>query len=206
MKQTALLVLLTLALAVSAGAGRFNSTLSVGDPAPDWKDLAGVDGKQHSLKDYSQAKYLVLVFTCNHCPCAVASEDRLIQLQRDYADRGVVVVALNVGLSTGDDLDKMSERAQSRQFNFAYLKDASQQTGRDYGASVTPQVFVLDGDRKIAYMGAIDNSVRDASAATKHYLRDALEALLDGKTPRVKETRQNGCAIEYQEPARGGSQ
>lgn len=171
--------------------------VKVGDPAPDWKGIIGVDDKQHSLADYKDAKAIVLVFTCNHCPVAVAYEDRLIQLQKDYKDKGVQVIAVNVNNIPEDRLDKMKERAAQKGFNFPYIYDSSQKMGHDYGAKVTPHVFILDGQRKIAYIGSIDDNM-DVKKASKHYVREALDALLAGKSPAVAETKAFGCSIKYE--------
>ncbi len=189
-----------LALATTATAGKFNRQLSVGDAAPDWANLPGTDGKQYRLSNFAKADYLVMVFTCNHCPCALASENRLKALQTKYADRGVQVVALNLNEGPLDTLPQMKKRAEQQAFNFPYLRDDSQAVGRAYGASNTPHVFVLNPERKVAYMGTLDDSVQDADRVKKPYLLDALDALLSGQPPRLAETRPIGCPIVYDEP------
>lgn len=171
--------------------------VKVGDKAPDWKNLIGVDDKQHSLSDYKDAKLIVLVFTCNHCPVAKAYEDRLIALQKDYQEKGVQVIALNVNNIPEDRLDRMKVRAKEKGFNFPYLYDPTQATGHAYGAKVTPHVFVLDSERKIAYIGAIDDNM-DVSKVKQNYLRDALDALLANKSPATAETKAFGCSIKYE--------
>ncbi len=171
--------------------------VKVGDKAPDWKNLVGVDDKQHSLSDYAEAKLIVLVFTCNHCPVAKAYEDRLIALQKDYQDKKVQVIALNVNNIPEDRLDQMKIRAKEKGFNFPYLYDPTQKTGHAYGAKVTPHVFVLDAERKIAYIGAIDDN-GDPNKVKRHYLREALDALLAGKTPENPTTKAFGCSIKYE--------
>lgn len=171
--------------------------VKVGDPAPDWKGIIGVDDKEHSLADYKDAKLIVLVFTCNHCPVAKAYEDRLVALQKDYKDKGVQVIAVNVNNIPEDRLDQMKVRAKEKGFNFPYIYDSSQKMGHDYGARVTPHVFVLDSERKVAYIGAIDDN-QNPEKVTKQYLRDALDALLAGKTPPVAETKAFGCSIKYE--------
>ncbi len=188
---------LMLALGVGSCAVAEQKGVKVGDPAPDWKGIIGVDDKEHSLSDYKDAKLIVLVFTCNHCPVAKAYEDRLIALQKDYKDKGVQVIAVNVNNIPEDRLDRMKERAKEKGFNFPYIYDSSQKMGHDYGARVTPHVFVLDSERKIAYIGAIDDNM-DPAKVKKHYLRDALDALLQGKTPPVAETKAFGCTIKYE--------
>jgi peroxiredoxin len=180
-----------------AGKSKFNSVLAIGDKAPDWENLPGVDGKPHSLADYRDAKAVVIVFTCNHCPVAKMHEDRLIDLAKKYA-KDVQVVAISVSRSPADGLDKMKTRASEKGFPFPYLYDETQKTGRSYGATATPHFFLLDGERKIAYMGAFDDSTFEPAKAEKHYLVDALKAVLAGKEPRVRESLQRGCAIDYE--------
>jgi peroxiredoxin len=172
------------------------SDLKIGDAGPNFSGIVGTDDKEHALKDSESAKLVVLVFTCNHCPVAKAYEDRLVKLQSDYKDKGVQVVAVNVNNLDADKLDKMKERAKEKKFEFPYLYDSSQKIGKDYGAKVTPHVFVLNKNRKLVYMGAIDDNM-DASKVKKNLLRDAIDALLDGKEPPEKVTKQFGCSIKY---------
>ncbi len=171
--------------------------LKIGDAAPFFSGIIGTDDKEHSLKDYQSDKLVVLVFTCNHCPVAQAYQDRLKALQKDYQEKGVQIVAVNVNNLDADKLDKMKARAKEKKYDFPYLYDASQKIGKDYGAKVTPHVFVLDKDRKVAYMGAVDDNM-DESKVKKHLLRDAIDALLAGKEPKEKVTKQFGCGIKYE--------
>lgn len=194
----ALVLMLTLLLlTTSAQAGKYNRKLNIGDPAPAWTDVAGIDGKRHSLLDLKEAKAIVVVFTCNHCPIATAYEARLKQLQSDFRDRGVQVVAICVSRSEEDSLEQLQARAREREFNFLYLHDLSQELGRQYGAAVTPQALVLDGQRKVAYMGAIDDDWQHADNVGAAYVREAVKAVLAGKSPKHTETRHAGCGIEY---------
>jgi len=170
----------------------------VGRPAPDFQDLVGIDDQKHSLQDYANAKAVVIVFTCNHCPVAVDYEDRLVQLHNDYADKGVQLIAINVNNLEEDRLPAMKKRAAEKGFQFPYLYDPTQKVGRDYGASVTPHVFLLDGQRRLAYVGAIDDN-QDASKVTQHYLRDAIDAVLAGQQPQTAETKAFGCSIKYED-------
>ena len=180
-----------------ASAGKFNKELSIGDAAPQFAGLAGTDDKPHGLADFKDAKAVVVIFTCNHCPVAQSYEDRLMAMQKAYQSKGVQVVAISVSNSDIDKLDAMKERAAVKGFNFPYLHDASQESGKRYGASTTPHAFLLDGKRKVAYMGAIDDSM-DAEGVKQKYLLDALDAVLAGKEPEVTETRQIGCGIIYE--------
>ncbi len=179
-----------------AFAGKFNRVLSVGDPAPAWKDLIGVDDQRHSLSG-CKAKLVVVVFIANHCPVAAAYEERLKQLAVDYRERDVELVAISVSQLDSDRLDKMKGRGKDSQFTFPYLQDVTQTIGHRYGATTTPQVFVLNAERRIAYMGAFDDQWKDATKVETHYTRAAIDALLADKQPEIRETRPVGCAIEY---------
>jgi peroxiredoxin len=192
-------------LNATAGAkeSQFNEQVSVGEIAPDFADLPGIDGKQHGLSEYKKAKAVVVVFTSNQCPVAVVYEDRLVALQKEYSKQGVQLVAICANFEAGNTLDEMKKRAEDKKFNFAYLRDNDQKTGRAYGAAKTPHVFLLNGDRKIAYMGAIDDNEKPEKVS-KHYLKDAIDSVLAGKEPGTKETQQFGCNIRYKRrpPAR----
>ena len=190
-------VVLTIVFATPLHAAKFNKVLDVGEPAPAWTNLGGVDAKQHSLNDLKEAKLVVVVFACNHCPVVKAYESRLIQFVDDYRDKGIEFVAISVSQQESDRLEHMKLRASERGYNFPYLHDPSQKIARAYGATCTPHVFVLDGQRRVAYMGKIDDHQEPTKVRTR-YLRDAVDSLLAGKEPEVTETRQFGCDIDYE--------
>ncbi len=182
-------------------------TLEIGAAAPDFA-LPGVDGKTWRLQDFAQAKILMVVFTCNHCPTAQAYEERLIQLDRDYRDQGVAVVAISpndpqavrldeLGYSDlGDSLEEMKVRAKDRGFAFPYLYDGdTQETSAAYGALATPHVFIFDEKRKLRYVGRIDDS--DVKTVKSHDARNALDALLGGKPVPIERTRVFGCSTKW---------
>lgn len=169
----------------------------IGAPGPVWADLEGTDGKTHGLKDLADAKVVAVVFTCNQCPVAKAYEDRLVNFAADYQDKGVELVAINVNNDEKNKLPAMKERAADKEFNFAYIYDPSQEIAREYGATVTPHIFVLDQGRDVVYMGAIDDNM-DESAATHQYLRDAVDAALAGQAPEVTAVKPSGCGIKYE--------
>ena len=177
--------------AASLSAAKFNKVLDIGKPAPVWKELLGVDDKRHSLDDLKDAKLVVVVFACNHCPVVKAYERRLIRFVDDYRDKGVEFVAISVSRQPSDQLPQMKSRASDSGFNFPYLIDPTQKIARAYGATCTPHVFVLDQQRRVAYMGKIDDQL-DESKVGERFLRDAVDALLAGKQPEVVETRQVG--------------
>lgn len=171
--------------------------LAVGDKAPQWEGLMGVDDKSLSLADLEDVDVIVQVFTCNGCPVAKAYEDRLVEFQKAYEDKGVRVVAINVNNGERDELPAMKERAEEKEFNFAYLDDPSQESARQYGARVTPHVFVLDKNRKLAYVGAFDDN-QDADKVEAHFVRDAVDALLADRAPEVTESKAFGCGIHWE--------
>jgi len=183
-------------------AAKFNKKLDVGDQAPVWKDLQGVDGKMHSLDDLKKAEIVVVVFTCNHCPVAQYYEGRFIKFVEEIKEnkkgkeKKVAFVAVSCSSDQADNFKAMKKRADEKKFNFSYLHDADQTLGRKYGATSTPQLFVLDKQRKIAYMGAFDDNLIESKI--KHeYVRDAVKALLAGNKPEIGESRPKGCRIEY---------
>ncbi len=169
--------------------------LESGVKAPDFSGV-GVDDKQHALSDYEDAKVLAVVFTCNHCPVAKKYEDRLIALQSDYASKGVQVVALCVNDKDGDRLPGMKKRAAEKGFNFPYIYDETQQSARQYGATCTPHVFLLNPERTVVYQGAIDDS-NEPDKVEKQFLRDAIDAVLAGNEVAEPVTRQRGCGIKW---------
>lgn len=167
--------------------------------APDFR-LKGVDGKAVALADFKDKPVLIVVFSCNHCPYVVAYEDRMIAIQRDYAARGVQLVAINSNDAQGypeDSYDEMVKRAKAKAFNFPYLRDDSQAVARAYGATHTPHLFVFDRQRRLAYTGKIDDNYKDPGKVKETYLRNALEDLLSGKKPRMPETHAIGCTIKW---------
>ena len=188
-------------LAMIAGAA--SADLAAGAAAPAFS-LPGVDGKDHALDEYKDAKAVVVIFTCNHCPVAKAYQDRIIALQRDYAGKGVQVVAINSNDAEqfpDDSFENMQKRAEEKGYNFPYLFDESQEIARAYGAKATPHVFVLGADRTLAYSGRIDDATwQDMQKAEKQYLRQALDALLAGEKIEEPATLAFGCSIKWKKP------
>lgn len=178
-------------------AAKFNKAVDVGQVAPAWKELIGTDDKRHSLSDFKNAKAIVVVFTCNHCPVAKAYEERILKLAEKYRKEDVQFVAISVSLIETDLLPEMKKRAADKKYPFPYLHDSSQKVGRAYGATATPQVFLLNSARKITYMGKIDDEMH-ADRVTESFLDIAIRAALDGKEPDVTETKPVGCPIQYE--------
>jgi peroxiredoxin len=208
MKLPLLLVLTVLSVALAAWAEEGHPTLSPDSLAPDFT-LQGVDGQNHSLKDFAAAKILVIIFTCNHCPTAQYYEERVKQLVMDYKDKSVAVVAImpndpkSVRLDElgwtdlSDSFAEMKIRARDRQFNYPYLYDGdTEEVARAYGPVATPHAFVFDSSRKLRYGGAIDDSER-VQHVQKYYLRDAIDALLADKEPPEAKTKVVGCSLKW---------
>jgi len=192
-----------LVLALALGAFTSQNGYQVGDLATDF-DLEGVDGKKVSLSDYQNAQGYIVVFTCNTCPYAKMYEDRIKDLHATYAAEGFPVVAINPNCperSPGDSMAEMKKRAQEKDFEFAYLQDVTQEITKTYGATNTPQVYILDKESndkfRVAYIGAIDNNYRDADKADKHYVQDAVDALLKGTSVPETSTKAIGCTIKW---------
>lgn len=176
-------------------AGEFNKLLKLGDTAPAWKELPGTDGKKHALADHSGKDLVVVVFTCNSCACSEEYEDRIIAFAKKYQDK-VALVAINVNTIPDDRLDAMKKRAEKKKFPFEYLYDESQKLAKDYGATYTPEFFVLNKERRIAYMGAFDDKTNLPDVKDK-YLEPAIEALLKDEKPAKAETAARGCMIRW---------
>jgi len=173
--------------------------LKVGDQAIPF-NLPGVDGANHALVEYSGKTAVTVIFSCNHCPYVRAWEDRMVQIQADYATRDVQLVAINANDASKypeDNFSKMQERAREKKFNFPYLRDESQEVARAYGAERTPEVFLFDKTRTLRYHGAIDDNYDDPSRVKMKYLRDALDAVLSGTVPPTAETKPVGCSIKW---------
>jgi peroxiredoxin len=194
---------------VSAGwsAPKAVKTLEIGAAAPDF-ELPGVDGKTYRLVDFADAKVLVVVFTCNHCPTAQAYEDRLIKLHADYQDRGVALVAISPNdpkavrldelgyTDLSDSLEEMKIRAKDKGLKFPYLYDGeTQKTSAAYGVLATPHVFIFDAGRRLRYVGRVDDS--EVGEVKSHDARNAVEALLAGRPVPVEKTRVFGCSTKW---------
>lgn len=178
--------------------GQYNEVLSIGDAAPAWQGLPGTDGQMHALGDFQDKDVVIVVFTCLSCPTAVDYEARFEELAKKYGgpNSKVGFTAICVNRVAADRLDKLTERATEKKLSFPYLYDESQKIAKDYGAIFTPEFYVLDKQRKVVYMGAMDDAT-DAEKVTKRYVEDALEAALKGAEAPVKETIARGCRVRY---------
>lgn len=197
MNKLAFLVLCALFL-LSAGV---DEGYKVGDKARDFS-LKNVNGEMVSLANFEDAQGFIVIFTCNHCPYAISYEDRIIELDKKYKEKGYPVVAINpndVSIVPGDSFEGMVERAKERNFPFPYLRDETQEIANAYGAQRTPHVYVLKKENNkliVKYIGTIDDNYKDANAVTKTYLSDAVDALLAGKNPNPEFTKAIGCSVK----------
>jgi peroxiredoxin len=183
-------------------------TLALGSAAPDF-NLPGVDDRNYTLKDFASAKVLVVIFTCNHCPTAQYYEERIKKLVVDYKEKGVAFVAISPNdpksvrldelgyTDLSDSFEEMKIRARHKQFNFPYLYDGETETvSRAYGPVATPHAFIFDSARKLRFVGRIDDSEREQSVTVED-ARNAIDALLAGKEPPVKQTKVVGCSVKW---------
>jgi peroxiredoxin len=174
---------------------------SLGTPCPVFR-LPAVDGKSYRLADFDGSPVLVVMFICNHCPYVQAVEDRLIRLARDAGSRGAAFVGVcsnDASTYPDDAFDKLAERWRRKGYGFPYLHDEDQQVARAFGAVCTPDIFVYDADRRLAYRGRIDDSWKDESKVTRRELADAVDALLAGRRPAPEQRPSMGCSIKWKQ-------
>jgi len=204
MKISKLTLTFALAVLVSIGSvcAQNKDGYKVGDKARDF-NLKDVDGKMVSMSSKDDAKGFLVIFSCNTCPYVVAYEDRMIELHNKYAPKGYPVIAINPNdksLSPGDSYEKMQERAHEKNFPFAYVYDESQEITRAYGATRTPEVYLVDrqgDDFVVKYIGAIDNNYRDPSEANEKYVEDAMDDVLNNRQVAQNNTKAVGCTIKF---------
>lgn len=169
-----------------------------GEVATDFK-LKNVDGNMFSLSDIQNAKGYIIVFTCNECPFAKMYEDRLIDLHKQYASKGYSVVAINPNYAENNEKENqkaMQSRAKEKGFPFVYLADEGQKIAPLYGALRTPHVFLLDSERKVQYIGTIDDNSRSAESVKEKFLENAIIALEKGLKPTPNFTKAIGCPVK----------
>ena len=202
-------LMLSLTFIVSAFDDSDVVTLKPGAKAPDF-NLPGIDGKDWKLSNFDKSKILVVIFTCVHCPTAQYYEERIKKLVVDYKDKGVGFVAISPNdpdsvrpdekgyTDLGDSLEEMKIRAKDRQYNFPFLLGggANEAVAKAYGAKATPHTFIFDAERKLQYVGRIDDSER-LKFVRVHDVRNALDAMIAGKEVAVKENRVFGCSVKW---------
>jgi peroxiredoxin len=180
----------------------FSQGYKVGDKVKDFS-LKNVDGKMVSMADYKDAKGFIVVFTCNHCPFAIAYEQRIMALDVKYRPLGYPVIAINPNdpaIVPDDSFENMVSHSKEKGYTFPYIFDETQEVAKAFGATKTPHVFLLNKQKSnlvLEYIGAIDNNTDDATKADKKYVENAVDALLAGKSPEVKETKAIGCGVKW---------
>jgi len=174
-------------------------TLSLGSKAPDFT-LKATDGKKYSLSDFNTADYLVISFTCNHCPYVIGSDENTRKIAEYFANRGVVFAAINSNSANthpNDDFDHMIHRMNQYNFPWIYLYDETQDIAKAYGALRTPHFYVFNKKRELVYTGRAVDNPKDTEKATTHELRDALEELTSGKPVTLSATNPLGCNVKW---------
>ena len=194
----------SLALLVFFAGRPASSGYKVGDKVQDFK-LKSVQGEMVSLADYEKAQGFIVIFDCNTCPFSKAYLNRIKALNDKYAESGFPVIAINSNdakRSPGDSYKEMVKYAKKNDYQHPYLYDEDQSVATRFGATNTPHVYVLKksgNDMVVDYIGAIDNNTKDAEAADKKYVEDAVDALLKGQKPEVTKTKAIGCTIKWKE-------
>jgi peroxiredoxin len=203
--------LLLLLIPGALSAGQFNAVVDIGDSMPEFSDLPAIDGSTLSSSDLEE-DLVILVFLANHCPWVQGMDGDLVALVDSLSGKSVRVVGVSVNHREDDRLPAMKRHAQENRYNFTYVFDESQDLGRALGATKTPEYFVFDKDRKLAYMGLIHNSPaskrRDGTInytrgePIDFYVEDAVASLLAGEDVDPAETRAHGCSVEYEQGAK----
>lgn len=201
MKSIKVLGIVFLVGLMSAFTVKDSGGYKLGDAAEDFS-LKSVNGKMVSMKDYKDAKGFIVIFTCNHCPYAVAYEDRIIALDKKYSRLGYPVIAINPNnpeKQKEDSYELMKVRAKEKKFTFPYLFDEGQKIYPKFGATKTPHVYVIQKTKDsnvIQYIGAIDDNYEDEKAVKQTYVQDAVDALLKGQEVPIRQTKAIGCTIK----------
>ena len=205
MKRTFILIsgIVAVIIGLFTNADMPQKGYQVGEYVKDFS-LPNIDGKMISMSDYSDARGMIIVFTCNTCPFANAYESRIMDLDKKYSSKGFPVIAINpndVSQQPDDSMQKMKKRAEDRGYTFPYVRDDSQEVAGTFGAMKTPHTYVLNkeagGKYKVEFIGAIDDSPNDASDVSETYVENAINAILSGSKPTVTEKRAIGCTIKW---------
>ncbi len=175
------------------------NNLKIGSSAPDF-NLPGVDGENYALSSFINKRILIVIFSCNHCPYVQAYEERIKEIQKDYTEKGIQIIAISSNDAVKypeDSFEQMKIRSEEKSFNFPYLYDEDQSLARTYDATHTPEVFVFDKNRKLVYHGKIDDNWQEPQKVNSKYLREALDEILSTKAVSVPETYSIGCTIKW---------
>ncbi len=196
------MLVMAVCMFVLVAASPVRTGYEVGDTVADFK-LKNTNGKMVALSDYKDSKGVIVIFDCNTCPYSQAWNSRIIALNKKYASQGFPVVLVQPNdpeISQGDSYDAMVEYAKKNGYDFPYLFDETQNVAKSFGATNTPHVFILKKEGsafKVAYIGSIDDSAKNASAVTKRYVEDAVDALLGSKPVPATKTKALGCTIKW---------
>ena len=168
--------------------------------------LKNVDGKIVSFADFKDEKGLIVIFTCNTCPYAVAYEQRIMDLDKKYSSQGYPVIAINpndVNRQPGDSFEAMQQRSKDKGYTFPYLHDETQEVAKMFGATRTPHVYLLKkgnaGVFRVAFIGSIDDNYDDATQVENHFLENAIKAVEAGNAPEPAKVKAIGCTIKWSE-------
>jgi peroxiredoxin len=198
MRKLLTLFLMVLALGVRSQTGGYK----VGDVAADFQ-LKNVDNRMVSFKSFPKAKGFIVAFTCNTCPVSQAYEERIQALHQNYSQKGFPVIAINPNdpvAQPGDSFEKMQDRAKSKGYQFPYLMDPGHTVTRQFGATRTPHIFIVQKTSSgpvVRYIGAVDDDTENSSSDRNRYVENALNALISGKQPQVTFTKAVGCTIKW---------
>jgi len=174
--------------------------LNIDSQLPQFTNLKGIDGKIYGSDTFADAPYLLVVFSCNHCPYVKAYEDRIINFVKEYKEKGLAMLYINSNEDQNypeDSFDEMVKRANEKHFPFPYVRDESQSVAKAFGATHTPEFFLFDKDRKLRYHGRFDDNWREPDKATRHYLKEAIDALIEGEEVPEPEVHSIGCTIKW---------
>jgi len=206
MRQWTLSLAVVALIAGTSFAGKYNTKLGIGDKAPAIAGITAVAGDKETTIDLADLKedVAVVAFLANHCPAVQLNEDRLVDVAKSFKGKSVKFVGVTCSATSDDEKNEDAIPAIKTKFkegkyagNTVYGVDPSGKIGKAYGATRTPEFFVLDKTRTIKYMGAMDDSVMDEKKATKNYLKTAIENVLANETVEVTETRAQGCNVNY---------
>lgn len=176
-----------------------DNKLKINSLLPEF-NLPGTDGNMYSSDSFSNKEILIVIFSCNHCPYVQAYEQRIIELQNEFNENSVQIVAISSNDAvkySEDSFDEMKKRAVEKEFNFPYLYDEDQKIAKLFGATHTPQVFLFNNERQLKYEGKIDDNWQEPEKVQNKYLRDAIIEVLEGKDVSVPETFSIGCTIKW---------
>lgn len=192
------MVAVTMACQTSPAQAQDFEPLAIGSACPAWSNLPGTDGKEHSLSELKGSKGILVLFFANHCPDCELYTPRILQIAKSNQSKGIRTVLVSVSLEPEDNLEHMTAFAKENQLAGLFLQDKSQQLGKDFGATVTPEAFLFDASNKLVYRGAVDNHWK-AEKVTVPYLQKAIDELLAGqKIAEPVGEATAGCTINYE--------